>query len=142
MHVVDAKLAHFHALIVQPWQRAHADLLRDDRYLADLLAHGPAWAVLDGDYVLCVGGALDKGGGRAECWAWLTGELGNRMLTVHRAALRFLNSVPFRRLEMYVHEKHWQCIRWACALHFQLECQRLASWFEDGSAAMLFARVR
>lgn len=142
MHVERAALHHFHGLQVNPWQAAHAALLRDDHYLADLLAHGPAWAALDRDQVLGIGGAFDKGGGRAECWTWLCAGVGRRMLGIHRTAARFLDAVPFRRLEAYVHEKNWQAIRWACALHFHLECQRLASWFPDGSAAMLFARVR
>jgi hypothetical protein len=148
-HVVAAELAHFHALDVQPWQKTHAYLLQDDAQLTGLLAGGPAISVLDGDRVLCVGGAFDKGGGRAECWAWFSADIGGKMLFIHRAALGFLDAAPFRRLEMYVHEKHWQGIRWACALHFRVErsadstlAVRLESWFEDGSAALPFSRVR
>ena len=149
VHVADAQLAHFHGLIVQPWQKTHAYLLQDDAHLTGLLAGGPAISVLHGERVLAVGGIVDKGGGRGECWAWFSAEIGGKMLFIHRAALRFLAGVPFRRLERYVHEKHWQGIRWACALGFRVERSvdstlpvRLESWFEDGSAALAFSRVR
>src|SRR5437879_5110607 len=134
--VVAAELGHFQAMDVQPWQKTHRALLQDDQCLTDLLAGGPAWTVLDGDRVLALGGILDRGSGRGECWGWLANNLGAKMISVHRAGMRYITGASFRRLEMYVHERHWQGIRLAVRLGFRVErsadselAVRLESWF-------------
>jgi hypothetical protein len=140
MREVPATLEHFHAI------RAPAPQ-------AEQLAAAPAWhrtalidegarAIVDADGVWFLGGTIDTGEGRADCWSLVSLECRHRFVAVHRLARAFLDQKAreYRRLELRADLRCPNADRWALLLGFDFECV-LRRYYPD-SDAHLFARIR
>lgn len=136
-----ATAEHFRVLQLQPWQTIHASIVKDEAYIASLLAAG-AWSCLARDgRVLGIGGFLDQGGGRGQGWALLAANMRQSFVRLHRAALQAIESAPYRRLEVVTREDFCEAHKWVELLGFEPEAP-LRSFFPDGSAGRLWCRIK
>lgn len=135
-----ATAGHFARLRLQPMQAAFQSLLADEEYVAELAKRG-AWAAVAGERVLGIGGFVDQGAGRAHAWIMFTSKIGHQFIALHRAARRELDRAPYRRIELVTWFRFCEAHRWAQMLGFVQEA-RLESWFPDGSAGILWRRLR
>lgn len=135
-----ATAEHFGRLRLQPMQRAFAALLADEEYVAEL-AKRESWAAVSGDRVLGIGGFIDQGGGRAHAWALLSAKIGHGFIAVHRAAKQQLDACKFRRVEIFTWRNFCPAHQWASMLGFTAEAE-LESWFPDGTAGILWKRIK
>jgi hypothetical protein len=134
---MDAKLVH--AMTVQAAQNGGQPMSIET--LRDLEGVIPSYMALDGDEVLAAAGMVEMWTGRAFAWSTLAPNLGHRMIPIHRAVLRFLNSCEFRRVEMLVAVGHAEGERWAEMLGFERE-GRMRAVLPAGGDAWMYARVR
>lgn len=113
--------------------------------VAALAASDWTYMAVDGDQYLAAGGVMEWWPGRGYAWALVApGVAGNRRATiaVHRAAVRLLDAVPFRRVEAAVAVGFTKARRWIEKLGFVLEAERMVAFTPNGSDAALYARVR
>lgn len=103
---------------------------------------GLSFTCLKDDRVLACGGVVQYWENRAEGWCIFDQNLKFEMMGVHRAALRLLETAPFKRIEAVVNSQFYQGNRWAKALGFQVEALRLKNYFADGADANLYSRIR
>lgn len=127
-------------MVIQQKQQGLEYLLTDG-VLASLES-GTAYTSLDGDEVLACAGAIEITQGRAIAWAYLSQDIGSRMIAVTKACRRFISLMNFRRIEMDVDCEFPQAHRWAKMLGFEMECERRRSFTPDGRDCALYAMVR
>ncbi|CAB4126151.1 hypothetical protein UFOVP68_13 [uncultured Caudovirales phage] len=101
---------------------------------------GLAFAVIDGNEILALGGAQDLWPGRAVAWGLLCSGIGATMVPITRAVRRFLDTSPIRRIEAEVAVDHEEGRRWAEMLGFKREGTMRA--YFNGADFHLYARVR
>lgn len=89
-------------------------------------------AVIDNTVVACAG-VVPMHRHRGHCWALLGEGLGIKLLLVHRAIYRYLEICPYRRIETSVECDHEEGHRWARALGFVCEAERLKEYGENGA---------
>ena len=78
---------------------------------------------------------------RAQAWSVLSADVGQYIMSVHRAVAKFLAAYQCRRVEIHVDPRNPLAVRWATRLGFQYEGTMRA--FTPGGHAMdLYARVR
>lgn len=135
-----ATVEHFARMQLQPMQREYQRILADAGYVRALVDAG-CIACVSSERVLGLGGLVDQGGGRAHAWAMLANNLGIGFVALHRAALRLLESSPYRRVEMVTLCDFSAAQRWAQQLGFEPEA-KLRAWFPSGAAGLLWSRVR
>lgn len=140
MIVVPFEKEHLQRMVIQQRQQGLEYLLTDEIY--EVLFNSPAYTALDGDEVLACSGVIEVAPGRAGAWAYISANVGSRMLFVTRAIRRGLISTQYRRIEMDVDCDFPQAHRWAIMLGFELECARRKSFTPDGRDCALYARVR
>lgn len=141
MLIVPYEPRHYEALTIQAAQMTMGPL-SDEQRLA-LGTHGPSYSILDGERTLFCGGAVELWPGRAFVWAVLSGAIGTQFPGVHRAVLRFLEAVPYRRLETAVRSDFAEGQRWARMLAFTCETPGgMLAYGPDGLSYDLYARVR
>ena len=103
------------------------------------------WAttlVADGRPILS-GGAIPLWMGRAYLWSFLSDKVTRRnFVEVTSFVRRFLNGLPFKRVEASVECDHEAGHRWVRALGFELEAPRMRAFQVDGRDCALYARVR
>lgn len=141
MQIVPATVEHFRAIRAQDAQASQVAVASDE-HCHTLIAEG-ARAVVDADGVWFIGGAVDMGEGRGDCWSVVAGNCRNtRFVVVHRMVRRFMDekAKQFRRLELRADLRCPNADRWALMLGFDFECV-LRRYFHD-SDAHLFARVQ
>jgi RimJ/RimL family protein N-acetyltransferase len=122
----------------QAWltQHTNEEQLRglENKYAATLMR--------DGRPVACAG-ALEFWENRALVWSWLSDDVTARdFRVVHGYAKRFLEGLPFRRLEAAVDVGFEAGHRWVKALGFRCEAPRMEAFEIDGRDSALYARVR
>lgn len=142
MRVEPFRPAHFERLAVQPHQ-ADWKLRLGERDWGVLGAPPHrAWSALadDGRTLACAG-FVDLGGGKARAWSLLSGDAGRAMAGVTRAVRRALDEADFRRVDIEVASGFEPARRWAAMLGFQQEGV-MRAWFDDGSNAELWSRIR
>ena len=140
MIVVPFEREHLERMVIQQRQQGLEHLMTDEIY--DVLMRSPAYTALDGDEVLACSGVVEVAPGRYGAWAYISENVGSRMLFVTRAIRRGLISTQYRRVEMDVDCDFPQAHRWAKMLGFELECERRKSFTPDGRDCALYARVR
>lgn len=134
-------LEHCRVLRVPPHLSAHAANLLDPQFMGELIEGGPAWALVDGELVLGIGGVVDRGGGRGEVWS-VFGELAYaKPVAAVRAAREGLARTTFRRLELVTRCDYAAAHRFAQVLRFKFEAS-LRAWFPDGSAGYMWSRIK
>lgn len=110
-----------------------AQLLRDRSELAYTIRH-------DGEVLICAGVA-DLGHGRGLLWSFVSDAGRRHGHIVHRAALRFISMLTFRRLEATCLAGVAHAAEWLERLGFSYE-GTMRAWGPDGSDHDLYARVR
>lgn len=130
---------HFVALQAPATQRAWVE------ENAAALAQGPGdarTALLDGRPIACAG-VIELWPGRGYAWALLDRSSGRHMLPITRAVRGFLDSAPWRRVEMAVDAKFLAGCRWADLLGFVRETPApMRAFAPNGADCFLYARVR
>jgi hypothetical protein len=94
-----------------------------------------------GRVVLC-GGVAKYWETRGEAWAFLDQKCKEYMLGIHRAVKKFLSECGVKRIEASVYADYEAGHRWVRLLGFNLEAERLKSYFPGGKDAALYAMVR
>jgi hypothetical protein len=97
-----------------------------------------AWE--DGKLLGC-GGVVDYGGGRGEAWAMLDKDLKQDFRKTHNVVSRFLEVLPFDRIEAVVETAYEDGHRWVKLLGFECEAPRMRKYL-CGVDHSLYARVR
>ena len=139
MDIVTFHRDHLKSMVVQQRQRGMEKLLTDE--ICDVLEGCESFSALDGDEVLACSGVIEVAPGRAQAWAYISDDVGNRMLAVTKAVKRFLSLRKYRRVEMDVDCEFEQAHRWAKMLGFTMECERRKSYTPDGRDCALYAMV-
>jgi hypothetical protein len=140
MIVVPFKREHLKAMVIQQKQQGLEHLITDG--VCASLEGGYAYTALDGEEVLACAGAVEAAQGRAILWAYLSQNLGSRMVGVTKACKRAIELMDYRRIEMDVDCNFPQAHRWAKLLGFEMECERRRSYTPDGRDCALYAMVR
>jgi len=141
MRRVPATLGHFRAIQAQPAQAAELAAASAE-HCGVLIAEG-AQAVIDDDGVYFIGGAVDMGFGRGDCWSVVAGNCRHmRFAVVHRMVRKFMDEKArqYRRLELRADLRCPNADRWALLLGFEFECV-LRRYYENADAH-LFARIQ
>lgn len=134
------KAAHVAQLDVQPAQRSMLAHLQP-AILHVLEDQWSSTVFKNGRPVLC-GGVIEQWPGNAILWSFMGSSLTpGEFLVVHRLVVSFVNSLPFRRVEMHVDADFPQAHRWARLLGFVCEAPRMRAFLVDGRDGALYARV-
>jgi hypothetical protein len=139
MIVVPFKREHLKSLVVQQRQRHLAEMLTDEVMVA--IENSMSFSAMDGDDVLICCGMMEVAPGRALAWAYLSDNVGTRLVSVSRAIRRYMRIASYRRIEMDVDCEFPQAHRWAKLLGFEMECERRRSFTPDGRDCALYARI-
>lgn len=98
MTVEPFKPEHFREITLQPAQ-SHCRAYIDDEYLRGLVHGGPAFTMrMDGEILACFG-MRDCGPLHGVLWTFIADHQGRHMITLHRAALRFLSALGKKQLQ-------------------------------------------
>lgn len=115
----------------------------------DRLALGRAYAAQgrcltaragDGRILLC-GGAIETHRDYATIWSAVAGDAGPVMLALTRATVRFLDTLPHRRIDSIVAADFIAGRRWVQRMGFAQEAC-MADYFADGRDAVIYRRKR
>lgn len=143
IYPVPFKAEHFDMMTVQEAQKwveqgATPELMRalEGPYSNTLMS--------DGSPLVCCGAIpLDQTNHRAYLWSILNASVNRHIFRqIHTYARRFLNALPFRRLEAAVDLDFDAGHRWVRSLGFKLEAPVLKAFREDGQDCSLYALVR
>jgi hypothetical protein len=140
MMVVPFTREHMQTMVLQQRQQGLESLLTEE--VLSALESGQSYTAIDGDEVLACAGVLTVAPGRAGAWAYLSENVGHRMVGVTRAVKRFLQMAEYRRIEMDVDCEFPAAHRWARMLGFTLECERRRKFTPDGRDCALYAMVK
>lgn len=140
MLIVPATVEHFRQIHAQPAQAGQV-AVATDAHFRTLIAEG-AQAVVSDAGVWFIGGTIDMGEGRGDCWSVVSSECRARFTVVHRIVRRFMDEKArqYRRLELRADLRCPNADRWALMLGFEFECV-LRRYFHD-SDAHLFSRIQ
>ena len=140
MMVVPFNREHIENMVIQQRQQNLRHLLTDE--VCASLEQGQSYSALDGDEVLACAGTIEIAPGRAIAWAYISENIGTRMVGVTKAINHFLKATQYRRIEMDVDCDFAQAHRLAYLLGFSLECERRVSYTPDGRDCALYAMVK
>lgn len=140
MYAVPFEPRHFRALVPQPAQREQAAGMTD-MMLGVMAGPYSHTLMLDGQPIACVG-AAPLWPGRAYLWSFLGAIPAKLFRQVQTWSLRYLDALPFRRLEAAVDIGFTAGHRWMKTLGFELECACARGFTERGADASLYARIR
>lgn len=140
MYPVTYRAEHIQSLVVQSAQEGIRVHLPDT--MMRQLENEHAYTLMrDGQPVVCCG-AIEVWANRAYVWSFL-GDIATREFReVHSWAKRFLNGLPFRRLEATVDIDFEPGHRWVKSLGFECEAPRMKAFQVDGRDGALYALVR
>lgn len=138
---------------VIPFEAPHVELLDEQeqsKHLAGFISAADVRAlkndyaytvVADGQVLLC-GGVVPVWPGRGHGWCYLSRDSGRHLVAITRAVRRFLDMVPFVRIEMTVDCSFDAGHRWAHMLGFRCEAERMTAYGPDDRDYALYARVK
>jgi hypothetical protein len=107
------------------------------------VARGPyAYTMLWNGKILCCTGVVQYWKDRGEVWSVIDQGCGPDLVYVTKAAKRFFDIVPIKRIEATVKCDFEEGHRWIKLLGFHLEAERLVNYFPDGSDVSLYARIK
>lgn len=123
-------------------QKAQSVISIDFRKHGDELEKHFSYSALCGDVVLACAGILPLWPGRAQVWAWLSGDiLPSQMSAIHKAAARGIKSYPVKRLEATCAVEFKAAHRWLQMLGFQCETPVMRGYHPDGSDEAMYVRI-
>lgn len=128
-------------LEVQPWQRKPEFALTED-YCQFICEHSvmPTGMWLDG-VLVAAGGAVEIWPQRAEVWMLLAEASGRDFIGVHRVVRRFIDAMPYARLETTCEIGWPQAKRWLEMLGFAHECLA-RKYMPGGRDVDIYVRIR
>lgn len=107
------------------------------------LKEGEAYSGWHDNRCLMAGGVYPKWRGVASGWTVLSDEaLAKHMIAITRKTRQVVRDSEYRRVEMYVAVDHEAGHRWAQALGFTLEAERMRGYDPDGRDMAMYAYVR
>ena len=98
-------------------------------------------AFMDGKIVAC-GGAVEYWKDRGEAWIIFGKTYAGNFILLQRAAKKFIEMCPLRRLESSILLHYEEGHRWIKSLGFELETPLARAYTQDGEDCALYARVR
>lgn len=140
MQVVPYKAEHLLAMQLQSSQSYCVPLISQE-YARSLECLHAFTAMVDSKPI-CVGGVAEMWDNRALLWSFVDRRAGPHFVALHRATLRFLESLPYRRIEAECDCEFLPGHRWLKKLGFVLEAPRMRAFRVDGGDSALYARVR
>jgi len=120
------------------WQKSLIPLMNMDQ-LDDLTRTGAHISVFDGDILIGCGGVVEINDWRGGVWSLLRDGRPQNFLGLHRASVRLLQSLPYKRIEGYVDPTIPEAVRWIRLLGFRLEMPYKPYFFPDGRGAAEWA---
>lgn len=140
MQIVPLTADHGRRIELPPENAAQLAQVRSAAYIEELLEVGPAYAVVDGETVIALGGIADHGGGRGVGWCYLSVHAKRAKLSLVRIGRRVLAACGLRRVEIVTYAGWEKATRLALALRFEYEGDS-RGYFEDGHDAHRWGRV-
>lgn len=143
LEIVPFMAAHLMMLNEQDTEKYWGDVVKTPGYARQLEKAGPAHtAMRDGKVLACIG-LMEQWPGRATAWAIMAQEIGGAdYLAIHRAVLRFVKLIGYRRIDATVAANFPNAIRWAKLLGFKCETPEPMQGYDTlGNAHYLFSRV-
>lgn len=115
--------------------------LNIDSYASDMVACGPAFALVTEKEVWGCAGVCEIEPHRATAWALIHEEIGRRFFVFHKGVIAFLDDCKYQRVELATQDGFTESERWAEMLGFKWEgC--MEKYFPDGALGNLYARVK
>jgi hypothetical protein len=135
------KAAHLYELNVQEAQRWTM------AYLEPNIATGleTLWSntVFKDGRPICCGGVIAQRADYGILWSFVGSDVTpHDFPLLHRLVKAFVGALPFRRLEMHVDCGFRNGHRWAKALGFTKEAERMRGFLLNGGDAAMYARVK
>jgi RimJ/RimL family protein N-acetyltransferase len=140
MKIVPYQAEHLLALQLQPGQAYCAPLVTEE--YARALESQYAFTAMADDVPVGVGGVAELWSNRALLWSFIDKRAGRHFIGVHRATQRFLDLLPYKRIEAECDCEFGAGHRWLQKLGFVLEAPRMKAFRVDGGDAALYARVK
>lgn len=140
-------------MIVIPFRAEHLFIIDGQEHQADELkgvsfeyakqleALESYTAIHNGEVLACAG-FFPFHDQRALCWTYLSKNAGKRFISLHKTVKRIVDSMKYNRLEMDVACDFEEGHRWAKLLGFELETPRMRAYFNDGTDAAKYVRIR
>lgn len=138
MEIIPFKHVHLQNIMIQNMQSDFDKLLVPETVVE--LERGGYTVIDDGEILACLGLA-ELSPNRALAWAYISQNIGRKMLQLTRIARRMANLSLYRRIEVDVDCDFEQAHRWAKMLGCTLECERRRAYTPDGRDCALYARV-
>lgn len=136
MIVEPFNISHLIRLQAQSSQRWITDEIRRDAIEA--MARTNAFAAVTPERVLCCAGLIEVHPQRAVAWAACADRLAPYFPKIHHAALRLFKLSGYRRIEATVPCDFPAGHRWANALGFEVEADRMLGFGDDGKDHTLY----
>lgn len=123
----------------QEYMLGFTDMMDQD--LTPLAEEGLAVTLEQDGKILLIGGVFPQWENRALLWAFVDKDAGQHFTAVHKETLRFIDRVPFRRLESSIDVGFKEGIRWMGMLGFEIEGY-MRAYRPDGADMLLYARIK
>lgn len=137
MILVESEDWHYGRLEVQPAQQDELVNLPEMRQASSVAV---TW--LCGSTPIAVAGVVEIMPHRGSLWAAISQNAGPHMATFHKMMLRFLNALPYERVEVAVKIGFPAGHRWMPLLGFTLEAPKMEKFGHNKQDYSLYARVR
>lgn len=139
MTPVPFKAEHLLKLQLQDGQLASGTSITKE-YARMLEGQWAFTAMVDNEPV-AVAGVTEIWENRGLVWSFMGRNAGPHFVAIHKAALRLLSLVPYRRLEADTPCGFEQGHRWLRMLGFTMEAERMRAYLPGGGDSSLYARV-
>ncbi len=140
--IIPFKREHMMDLVNHPSLSSVKKYLTEDRIkMHETCGHSFTLITIDG-IVLGIAGVVPMWDNVGEAWAIFNPNIKERFLYMHRAVKRYLNTAPFKRIQMTVDCKFINGHRWARLLGFKKEADKLEKYMPDGKDVSMYAMVR
>lgn len=142
--IVPLTLSHVYNIKLGPHEEEYAKHIRDYRdYVWDYSVQGWSWTAIGRGRVIAIFGVRDIWPGLVEAW-FIPGEGLDRharsTLIGARALLReVMSDTDIRRMQIFVKVDNTRALRFAKALHFEIEC-KLRKFGPEGADYYAMAR--
>jgi hypothetical protein len=140
MIVVPFRAWHMMAMQLQDSQQWYTSYLTEE-YARFFEMTNSFSALVDGVPVFC-GGAVELFKERALLWSFVGRHAGEHFIAIHRGVAKFIEGLPYKRLEADCDADFKQGHRWLKSLGFVLEAPRMRAYRMDGGDSSLYAKVK
>lgn len=140
MDIVAFERSHVALVDEQDYQKNISDSFAED-HLEDL-ENEYSFSIKDGDVIVACGGIAKVTEGRGVAWAYMANDLRNEMVSITRIVKKKIAESSFHRIEAYVDCDFINGHRWAKAIGFNIELERMVAFTEDRRDCSLYSIVR